>query len=204
MKFLTGKDKTHFELIRKRRDAFYEVKWYVIRTWSGYEQKVAKLFRDFGIEVFCPVVHYGWSTDSQAIELLCPNMIFVHLSVDTLHSIMRHFEGQRYMSPGIDRTRPQDIGWMQYMKVPDYEMNLFMMLVTEYLGMCYSPQRMFLYIGDKVSISSGFWAGQSGIVQDINVEERLVLVEGDIDKTIHYSARVPFESLTKVISITNE
>lgn len=190
MKQLTGEEKALFRERLNRRKAFETVRWYVIRTLSNQEERVADIFRSYGVEVFIPKAHDGWINEQDQTRILYPNLIYVHLSVDGLFSIMRQEGWPKCMTPCLDRTRPHDQGWMQFMRVSDDSMQAFKMQATQSTHTGYS-----FSLGDKVQITAGLWTGHSGTVLDINPTQKLILVDGTINDHICFSARVPFDSV---------
>lgn len=188
-------------LYKRRMQEFEEKKWYVIRTKSGQEDNAADFFRRYGIEVYLPVLHYGWFRKKDKSVLLCNNLVFIHTTVRYILSIM-HYPGlPHYMYPYIDRTRPQDIGWKQFLTVPDEEMELFVYMTNHrQLNLIDEPELPF-DIGDTVHILEGNWAGYTGIVQDINPMEEFVFVEGLIDKDMRFFITVPDSCVSKIIDI---
>lgn len=178
-----------------RRKAFTEIKWYVIRTWSCYENRAAEILRKFGIEVYIPLVHYGWLVLQDKSYLLCPNLLFVKTTADNLICVLNRLDWPKYMTPYRDRTRPHDKGWMQFLTVPDYEMKAFVLLTEWTQPYLHDEEKLSVNLEDHVLITEGRWTGFQGLVKDINPSERLALIQGFITTEIKFTVCVPFEGL---------
>lgn len=190
MKQLTGKDRALYLERVNRRKAFEEFRWYVIRTLSNQEERVADIFRSYNIEVFIPKAHQGWIEAQDNTHLIYPKLIYVYISLEMLRSIMWRYGWPSYMSICLDRTRPHVNDWRQFLTVSNESMDIFKNATS-----CLSNKGCTFSLGDEVQITDGLWTGHSGVVKDINPTQRLALIEGTINNHIRFSARVSFNSM---------
>lgn len=190
MKQLTGKDRALYLEKINRQKAFEAFRWYVIRTLSNQEERVADIFRSYNLEVFIPKLHLGWVEAQDNTHLIYPKLIYVHVSLEMLRNIMWRLGWPSYMSICLDRTRSHDKDWRQFLTVSDESMDIFKNATS-----CLSNKDCTFSLDDEVQITDGLWTGHSGVVKDINLTKRLALVEGAINNHIRFSTRVSFNSM---------
>ncbi len=141
--------------------------WFVIYTKPRNEKKVANRLKDLGIKVFYPIITQmrQWSDRKKKVEFpLIPSYLFVHLEEKQRDTVFQVPGVVRYLfwlgKPAI--VREDEIETLKrYLKydIADVQIDK-------------------LQLGDKLTITDGYFKGNEGIVQEVNKNRlQLVLLE---------------------------
>ena len=142
--------------------------WYVVRTKPQHEIKSAKVLKDLGLEVYCPVITEvrQWSDRKRKVTLpLFRTYIFADLDAKNRNRV--------YEAPGVlgflnclgkpAVARPQEIeainSWLNNDRLDGFEVGK-------------------LSAGDKVEIKTGQFAKKEAIIREVgNRKLKLILPE---------------------------
>ena len=152
-----------------------EVNWYVVHTYSGYENKVKaniektienRHLEDQILEVRVPmeeVVEVKNGTKKQVLRKLFPGYVLINMIMnDDTWYVVRNTRGVTgFVGPG---SKP--------VPLTDAEMAS--------MGLKVDAPNVPFTIGDSVLVKSGVWEGTTGIVRKIDHEERMVTISIDI------------------------
>jgi transcriptional antiterminator RfaH len=141
--------------------------WFVLYTKSRNEKKVAKQLEKMGITVYCPLVTqiHQWSDRKKKVEVpLISSYVFVKLKEKDRERV--------FEVPGIVRY----VYWLEKPAiVRDHEIAI----MKEWLSAEIVDAKVEgLQRGDRMSISSGVFEGEKGVVEEINKSRvQLLLVD---------------------------
>ena len=150
-------------------------KWYVVHTYSGYENKVKaniektienRHLEDQILEVRVPlqdVVEMKNGTSRQVQKKMFPGYVLLNMVMnDDTWYVVRNTRGVTgFVGPG---SKP--------VPLTDAEMAS--------MGLKVDAPNVPFTIGDSVLVKSGVWEGTTGIVRKIDHEERMVTISIDI------------------------
>ena len=152
-----------------------EANWYVVHTYSGYENKVKvdiektienRKLQDEILEVRVPledVVEMRNGVKKQVSRKMFPGYVLIHMIMnDDTWYVVRNTRGVTgFVGPG---SKP--------VPLTDAEMAS--------MGLKVDAPNVPFTIGDSVLVKSGVWEGTTGIVRKIDHEERMVTISIDI------------------------
>ena len=152
-----------------------EAKWYVVHTYSGYENKVKaniektienRHLEDQILEVRVPlqdVVEMRNGAAKQVQKKMFPGYVLLNMVMnDDTWYVVRNTRGVTgFVGPG---SKP--------VPLTDAEMAS--------MGLKVDAPNVPFTIGDSVLVKSGVWEGTTGIVRKIDHEERMVTISIDI------------------------
>lgn len=172
------------------------MEWYAMRVTYSRELKVQAVLQQLGIESFVPMrrgVTHGKEGPHYGLVPAIHNLIFVHSTQSRLTELKQGREeltSLRYMmKPSLENHDKHDI-----IIVDDAAMENFMRVAS-----VNDDRVMFLdccdnsYVGQRVRVMDGYFAGVEGIVRRIKKNKRVVVnIEGCASVAIAY---VPKQSL---------
>ena len=152
-----------------------EANWYVVHTYSGYENKVKanidktienRHLEDQILEVRVPleeVTEVKNGVKKQVSKKMFPGYVLIHMIMnDDTWYVVRNTRGVTgFVGPG---SKP--------VPLTDAEMAS--------MGLKVDAPNVPFTIGDSVLVKSGVWEGTTGIVRKIDHEERMVTISIDI------------------------
>ena len=152
-----------------------EAKWYVVHTYSGYENKVKaniektienRKLQDQILEVSVPmqnVVELKNGAKKQVQKKMFPAYVLINMVMnDDTWYVVRNTRGVTgFVGPG---SKP----------VPLTEEEMVSM------GLCKDETSIAFEVGDMVVITSGVWKDQTGIVREVNDEKQYVKINIDM------------------------
>lgn len=169
-----------------------EARWYVVHTYSGYENKVKadiektienRKLQDQILEVLVPlqdVVELKNGTKKQVSKKMFPGYVLLNMIMnDATWYVVRNTRGVTgFVGPGskpvpLTEVEMKNLG----IKVPEMEIDV--------------------ELGDMVKVVSGAWAGTVGTITDINTAKQAVTIEVDIFGRAT-SVEISFMDVTKV------
>lgn len=172
---MTGEPVIHSSNVKQNGDS--EPHWYVVHTYSGYENKVKadiektiknRKLDDQMFEVMVPtedVVEVKANGERRIVQKkLFPGYVLVHMiKNDVTWYVVRNTRGVTgFVGPGSEPV-----------PLSDAEMRKLGVRTEEVLDIDVS-------IGDTISVISGAWAGSAGKVKSINAAKQTVTVAMDI------------------------
>lgn len=169
-----------------------EARWYVVHTYSGYENKVKtdiektienRNLQDQILEVLVPlqdVVELKNGAKKQVSKKMFPGYVLINMFMnDATWYVVRNTRGVTgFVGPG---SKP----------VPLTEMEM------KNLGIQAPEMEMDVEIGDVVKVVAGAWAGNVGAVNDINPSKQTVTIDVDVFGRAT-SVEISFMEVTKV------
>jgi len=153
-----------------------EARWYVVHTYSGYENKVKaniektienRNLQDQILEVMIPVQNVLEITKTgakkQAQKKIFPAYVLIHMIMnDDTWYVVRNTRGVTgFVGPG---SKP--------VPLTDEEMR-------EMSNMLDGGMELEFAVGDTVTITSGVWENQTGVIQQINQKNQSVIINVD-------------------------
>ena len=153
-----------------------EARWYVVHTYSGYENKVKaniektienRNLQDQILEVMIPVQNVleitKTGTKKQAQKKIFPAYVLIHMIMnDDTWYVVRNTRGVTgFVGPG---SKP--------VPLTDEEMK-------EMSNMLDGGMELDFEVGDTVVITSGVWENQTGVIQQINQKTQSVILNVD-------------------------
>ena len=153
-----------------------EARWYVVHTYSGYENKVKaniektienRNLQDQILEVMIPVQNVLEITKTgarkQAQKKIFPAYVLIHMIMnDDTWYVVRNTRGVTgFVGPG---SKP----------VPLTEEEM-----KEMSNMLDGGMELDFSVGDTVVITSGVWENQTGVIQQINQKTQSVILNVD-------------------------
>lgn len=153
-----------------------EARWYVVHTYSGYENKVKaniektienRNLQDQILEVMIPVQNVleitKTGTRKQAQKKIFPAYVLIHMIMnDDTWYVVRNTRGVTgFVGPG---SKP--------VPLTDEEMK-------EMGNMLDGGMELDFEVGDTVVITSGVWENQTGVIQQINQKTQSVILNVD-------------------------
>lgn len=153
-----------------------EARWYVVHTYSGYENKVKaniektienRNLQDQILEVMIPVQNVLEITKTgakkQAQKKIFPAYVLIHMIMnDDTWYVVRNTRGVTgFVGPG---SKP----------VPLTEEEM-----KEMSNMLDGGMELDFAVGDTVVITSGVWENQTGVIQQINQKTQSVILNVD-------------------------
>lgn len=152
-----------------------EAKWYVVHTYSGYENKVKaniektienRKLQDQILEVSVPleeVVEVKNGVKKQVQKKLFPGYVLLNMVMnDDTWYVVRNTRGVTgFVGPG---SKP--------VPLTDAEMKS--------MGIMHSNVEIDIEVGDSVVVTSGVWENTSGIVQSISNAKQIVTINVDM------------------------
>jgi transcriptional antiterminator NusG len=154
-----------------------EARWYVVHTYSGYENKVKaniektienRNLQDQILEVMIPVQNVLEITKTgakkQAQKKIFPAYVLIHMIMnDDTWYVVRNTRGVTgFVGPG---SKP--------VPLTDEEMK-------EMSNMLDGGMELGFEVGDTVVITSGVWENQTGVIQQINQKTQSVILNVDL------------------------
>ncbi|MDE5779598.1 MAG: transcription termination/antitermination protein NusG [Lachnospiraceae bacterium] len=152
-----------------------EAKWYVVHTYSGYENKVKadiektienRKLQDQIFEVLVPlqdVMELKNGAKKQVSKKMFPGYVLLNMIMnDATWYVVRNTRGVTgFVGPGskpvpLTESEMKNLG----IKVPEMEIDV--------------------EIGDMVKVIAGAWEGTAGTITDINAGKQTVTIEVDI------------------------
>ena len=152
-----------------------EAKWYVVHTYSGYENKVKadiektienRKLQDQIFEVLVPlqdVMELKNGAKKQVSKKMFPGYVLLNMIMnDATWYVVRNTRGVTgFVGPGskpvpLTESEMKNLG----IKVPEMEIDV--------------------EIGDMVKVIAGAWEGTAGTITDINAVKQTVTIEVDI------------------------
>ena len=169
-----------------------EARWYVVHTYSGYENKVKtdiektienRNLQDQILEVLVPlqdVVELKNGAKKQVSKKMFPGYVLINMYMnDATWYVVRNTRGVTgFVGPG---SKP----------VPLTEMEM------KNLGIQAPEMEMDVEIGDMVKVVAGAWAGNVGAITDINPSKQTVTIDVDVFGRAT-SVEISFMAVTKV------
>ena len=152
-----------------------EAKWYVVHTYSGYENKVKaniektienRKLQDQILEVSVPleeVVEVKNGVKKQVQKKLFPGYVLLNMVMnDETWYVVRNTRGVTgFVGPG---SKP----------VPLTEAEM------KNMGIMHTDVQIDIEVGDSVVVTSGVWENTSGIVQAISTAKQFVTINVDM------------------------
>ncbi|WP_455715149.1 transcription termination/antitermination protein NusG [Anaerosporobacter sp.] len=153
-----------------------ETNWYVVHTYSGYENKVKaniektienRKLQDQILEVSVPmqdVVEVKNGVKKQVQKKMFPGYVLLNMEMnDDTWYVVRNTRGVTgFVGPG---SKP----------VPLTEAEMLSM------GIKHSDEIMIdLELGDTVEVTSGVWEGTTGIIKSINSHKQIITINVDM------------------------
>ncbi len=152
-----------------------EAKWYVVHTYSGYENKVKanikktienRKLQDQILEVSVPmqnVVELKNGDKKQVQKKMFPAYVLINMVMnDDTWYVVRNTRGVTgFVGPG---SKP----------VPLTEEEMLRM------GLCKDETSISFEVGDIVMVTSGIWENTTGIVKEVNDEKQYVKINVDM------------------------
>jgi len=150
-----------------------EARWYVVHTYSGYEKQVKtnieqtivnRNLQDQILEVMIPVQNVLKVTKTgakkQAQKKIFPAYVLIHMIMnDDTWYVVRNTRGVTgFVGPG---SKP--------VPLTDEEMQ-------EMRNMLDGGMELDFAVGDTVTIISGVWENQTGVIQQINLKSQSVII----------------------------
>ena len=152
-----------------------EANWYVVHTYSGYENKVKaniektienRKLQDQILEVSVPLQD-AWEIKNgvkkQVQRKMFPGYVLLHMEMnDETWYVVRNTRGVTgFVGPG---SKP----------VPLTEEEMVSM------GLCKDEMSVAFEVGDSVMITSGVWENTTGIVKEVNDQKQYVTINIDM------------------------
>ena len=169
-----------------------EARWYVVHTYSGYENKVKtdiektienRNLQDQILEVLVPlqdVVELKNGAKKQVSKKMFPGYVLLNMIMnDATWYVVRNTRGVTgFVGPGskpvpLTEAEMKNLG----IKIPEMEIDV--------------------ELGEMVRVVSGAWAGTVGTIMDINTTKQAVTIEVDIFGRAT-SVEISFMDVTKV------
>lgn len=152
-----------------------EAKWYVVHTYSGYENKVKanidktienRHLEDQILEVRVPmqdVVEMKNGTQKAVSKKLFPGYVLIHMIMnDDTWYVVRNTRGVTgFVGPG---SKP--------VPLTDQEM--------EPLGIQKEEFIMDLAEGDAITVTAGAWEGTVGVIQSLNMQKQSLTINVEL------------------------
>lgn len=152
-----------------------EAKWYVVHTYSGYENKVKanidktienRHLEDQILEVRVPmqdVVEMKNGTQKAVSKKLFPGYVLIHMIMnDDTWYVVRNTRGVTgFVGPG---SKP--------VPLTDQEM--------EPLGIQKEEFVMDLAEGDAITVTAGAWEGTVGVIQSLNMQKQSLTINVEL------------------------
>ena len=161
--------------LQRKGDFMSEAKWYVVHTYSGYENKVKanidktvenRQLEDQILEVRVPmeeVVELKNGVQKVSQRKLFPGYVMIHMIMnDDTWYVVRNTRGVTgFVGPGskpvpLDETEMEHWGIGQTEVKCDYE------------------------IGDMITVLSGAWEGTAGVVNTINEQKQSLTINVEL------------------------
>ena len=154
-------------------------KWYVIHTYSGYENKVktnlekivenrnlSHLIYDIQVPVQMETVVNDKGVEKEVETKLFPAYVFVKMTMtDESWHVVRNITGVTgFVGPGSEPT-----------PLTDAEVEMFSVEVVV-------SEEITLNVGDKVNVISGPFEGYSGVIQEISEEDKALTILASTEK----------------------
>jgi transcriptional antiterminator RfaH len=141
--------------------------WFVLYTKSRNEKKVAIQLEKMGITVYCPLVTqiHQWSDRKKKVEVpLISSYVFVKLKEKDRERV--------FGVPGIVR-------YVYWLEKPAIVRDSEIAILKEWLSTKNVAAKVeSLRSGDRMNVSSGFFEGEEGVVEEINKSRvKLLLVD---------------------------
>lgn len=141
--------------------------WYVVYTKPKWEKKVAEQLINLGVECYCPLITkvQQWSDRKKKVEVpLFNSYVFVQLQEKDRNLVFQSVGVVRYLfwlgKPAI--VRDEEIATIKkWLSTPDQ---------------CDVSVAAF-QIGDKITVESGPFISQEGIVQEITNSHYVLVLE---------------------------
>ena len=176
----------------EEKKAASDTRWYVVHTYSGYENKVKadiektienRKLQDQILEVLVPlqeVMELKNGAKKQVSRKMFPGYVLLNMVMnDATWYVVRNTRGVTgFVGPGskpvpLTEDEMRKLG----IKIPEMEMDV--------------------ELGDMVKVTSGAWAGTIGTIADINPAKQSVTIEVDIFGRAT-SVEISFMDVTKV------
>lgn len=155
-----------------------EARWYVVHTYSGYENKVKvnieKMVENRGledqiIEVSVPmqeVVEMKNGVRKRVEKKMYPGYVLLHMVMnDEVWFIVRNTRGVTgFVGPDSKQPVPLTERDMYNMGIRDKEEEL----VVDFA------------VGDSITVISGVWEGTTGIIKSINTHKQIVTINVEL------------------------
>lgn len=141
-------------------DTRNEICWYVMRAYKNEAKAEKALSGEYGLPFFIPKHYIVQLTRGKKVRRLVPaipSILFVHASRMQLNEFKQRYPFVHYamwkMSTGLE-----------YMKVPEYEMNNFIKIATqtEEHPMYLQPDDVNLKSGTRIRVLGGAFDGTEG------------------------------------------
>ena len=175
-----------------KQEGLEEARWYVVHTYSGYENKVKtdiektienRQLQDQILEVLVPlqdVVEVKNGTKKQVSRKMFPGYVLLNMIMnDATWYVVRNTRGVTgFVGPGskpvpLTEDEMRNLG----IKIPEMELDV--------------------ELGDLVKVTSGAWEGTVGTIMDINAAKQAVTIEVDIFGRAT-SVEISFMDVTKL------
>lgn len=154
-----------------------ELNWYVVHTYSGYENKVKaniektienRKLQDQIFEVRVPlqdVVEMKGGVRKNVSKKMFPGYVLVHMVMnDDTWYVIRNTRGVTgFVGPGSEPV-PLSAAEMRNLGISETEEEI----------------QIDIEIGDLIEVVSGAWEGRESIVKDINLSKQTVTIEVDM------------------------
>lgn len=153
-----------------------EARWYVVHTYSGYEQKVTESIKktienrnlqDMILDVRIPVqnvIEEKNGSKKQVQKKLFPAYVLIHMVMnDDTWYVVRNTRGVTgFVGPG---SKP--------VPLTDEEMKFMEPMMDEKIAVPFA-------VGDYVVVTSGVWENTTGAIQSISESRQIVTINVDM------------------------
>jgi len=177
-----------------------EAKWYVVHTYSGYENKVKanidktienRHLEDQILEVRVPledVVEMKNGVQKVSQKKMFPGYVLIHMIMnDDTWYVVRNTRGVTgFVGPGskpvpLDESEMENLGIKQDEVILDLEIGD---VVTVLSGAWEGTQREEVVMdyeeGDTVQVIAGAWADTVGVIQSINMQKQSLTINVEL------------------------
>ncbi|MBO4388519.1 MAG: transcription termination/antitermination factor NusG [Spirochaetales bacterium] len=164
--------------------------WYIVHTYSGYEQKIDRIIRrmmdmdpDFAMSCFDVKIPFAVHFENQegkkkeVKEKILPGYVLVDLDLTDgnwkdICTRIRRIEGVTGFLTGTPRTMPKPLSKAEYTEI--------LRQTGEIQGESTFKPRQSFSIGDKVRIVDGPFDQFAGTVEEINLDKSRLRVSVEI------------------------
>ena len=158
-----------------------EAQWSVVYTYPHAEKRIAEELNGKSITTYLPIQTEirQWSDRKKKIQCpLFPNYVFVQARRMDHHTILS--------VPGVTRFISLD---GRPVTIPEAEMKSLLMLSESNTGIV---REAYFYIGDKVRVISGPFAGLQGMLMEKNGSKRFFTRFDSIEQAVSVIVDVQF------------
>jgi transcriptional antiterminator NusG len=153
-----------------------ETNWYVVHTYSGYENKVKaniektienRKLQDQIVEVSVPmqeVIEVKNGVKKRVQKKMFPGYVLLHMVMnDEVWYVVRNTRGVTgFVGPDSKQPVPLSEAEMRSMGIKDNE------VVVDF------------EVGDTVTVTSGVWENTTGVIKQINTHKQIVTISVDM------------------------